>query len=390
MPNPRPILATLLAVGLLSSCGWLAPEPGVGEPVTWQELPGWQQGRQAEAWPALLASCQRLANEDPAWDALCAEARLLPEEPDAAQARAFFETRFRPRVVNSQDDDRDGLITGYYEPLLLGAREPGGPYRHPLYAPPPELVKLDMAAAYPALEGQRVRGRLTEEGVVKPFWTRAEIDTDPSPLAGHELLWVDDPIDRFFLHIQGSGRVRLTDGTTVAVRYGGQNGRPYRSIGKMLVERGELAREAVTLDRLRTWLRNHPDRMESLFNDNPSYVFFRLAERGSTQPTGTLNVPLTPQRSVAADPDHIPLGAALWLDTTLPLPQGGPGPAYRRLVFAQDTGGAIGGPVRLDLFFGHGQPAEWLAGRMKQRGRVYYLEPAWQFPETAPATEAAG
>jgi membrane-bound lytic murein transglycosylase A len=225
--------------------------------------------------------------------------------------------------------------------------------------------------------------------VVKPFYPREAIETEPSPLAGHELLWVDDPIDRFFLHIQGSGRVQLPDGETVAVRYAEQNGRPYRSIGKLLVERGVLEREAVTLDRLRTWLRNHPQEMQSVFNDNPSYVFFRLAERSNSQPTGSLNVPLTPQRSVAADPEHIPPGAALWLDTTLPLPQGGPGPDYRRLVFAQDTGGAIGGPVRLDLFFGHGDPAEWLAGRMKQRGRVYYLRPAWRYPDTDPAAEAA-
>jgi membrane-bound lytic murein transglycosylase A len=393
MPTARqarftgPLLALVAAA--LSGCGLRAPEPGVGHRIAWQQLPGWEQGRQSASWSALLASCRRLADEDPAWGALCAEARLMPDAAGPDRARAFLEKRFVPHAVHSRNGGRQGLITGYYEPLLHGSRERRGPYQHPLYAPPPELVKLELAEAFPQLPDQPLRGRLTPEGVVKPFWTRKEIESEPSPLAGHELIWVKSPIDRFFLHIQGSGRVRMAAGDTLAVRYADQNGHSYHSIGKELVERGELALESVTLDRLRKWLRDNPEARRPLFNTNPSYVFFHLAKGGS-QPIGSLNVPLTPQRSVAADPRHIPPGAALWLDTTLPLPGGGAGPEFQRLVFAQDTGGAIRGPVRLDVFFGHGHPAEWLAGRMKQDGRVYYLRPAWRYPEADAAAPAAG
>jgi membrane-bound lytic murein transglycosylase A len=213
---------------------------------------------------------------------------------------------------------------------------------------------------------------------VVPYLSRGEIGNGAGAerLKGNELLWVDDPVGLFFLQVQGSGRVQLPDGSVVRVGYADQNGHPYQSIGAQLVARGALAREEVNLDSIRVWLAAHPDEAEDVLNSNPSFVFFALreppAETSVDGPLGSLNVALTPQRSAAVDPSFIALGSPLWLDTTLPGAEPRP---YRRLLFAQDTGGAIKGPVRADVFFGHGPAAERLAGHMKQPGRLYVLLP---------------
>jgi membrane-bound lytic murein transglycosylase A len=368
------------ALLLLAGCAGLRPagEPGPGEPVDWTQVPGWHQGQQADAWPALLSTCRELGQREP-WRALCNEAELYPD-PGHAAVREFIRCRFVPRPVRDNRGGHRGLITGYYEPLLHGSRVRTDRYRFPLYAPPPDLVDIELGERFPALAGERVRGRFTPQGRVVPYYTRAEIESDSEPLAGNELVWVDDPVDRFFLHIQGSGRVRLPDGEMLSLDYADQNGHRYVSIGRVLVERGAMTREEVSLPSLRQWLADHPDRRQALFNANPSYVFFRLRDARRLAPIGTLGVPLTPRRSLAVDPDHIPLGSPVWLATRLPAPDHRErGSAFRRLVFAQDTGGAINGAVRADLFTGQGQPAEWLAGRMKQEGRLYMLEPAWRY-----------
>ena len=385
-PKHRPVLppllppfAALLAL-FLGGCASIgpAPEPGRGEAVEWRALPGWEGGRQAEAWPALLATCERLGDRPP-WKPLCADATPLPDAEDAT-VRTFLRGRFVPHRMRNGDGGDRGLITGYYEPLLEGSRQPTEHYRYPLYTPPPDLLRIRLGPRFPGLARERVRGRLTEERRVVPYYTRAEIEGEEAPLAGHELLWVDDPVDRFFLHIQGSGRVRLAEGGVVKVGYADQNGHRYVSIGKVLIERGELTREEVSLPTLRRWLENHPGKWRSLVNENPSYVFFRTREGADRGPRGSLGVPLTARRSVAVDPEHIPLGLPLWLTTRLPAPEHREeGRPYRRLVMAQDTGGAIRGPVRADLFTGQGQPGEWLAGRMKNRGRLFLLRPAWRY-----------
>jgi len=388
MSRLRPVHALFLAA-FLGGCASVGPppEPGPGEQVAWQALPGWAQGHQADSWPALLTTCARLGDEPP-WAALCNEAELFPDPTDA-QARQFLRGRFVPVRVHDGDGDNRGLITGYYEPLLEGSRQPTERYRYPLYAPPPDMLHIRLGKRFPRLAGERVRGRLTPERRVVPYYTRAEIEGPADPLAGNELLWVDDPVDRFFLHIQGSGRVRLADGEVVKVGYADQNGHPYVSIGKVLIERGELTREAVSLPTIRQWLANHPDQRRSLFNENPSYVFFRIRETGAENPVGSLGVPLTPRRSVAVDPEHIPLGLPVWLSTRLPAPDHrDSGRPFRRLVLAQDTGGAIRGAVRADLFAGQGESGEWLAGRMKSRGRLYLLRPAWRYPAPEPNLRA--
>lgn len=369
-------LGLLLPALWLGACQSLAPgEPGLGRPLAWDALPGWSSDRQAEAWPALRHTCTRLAGRNPAWQELCAEVRLMGE-PDDATARAFFETRFVPYAVNGDGSREDGLITGYYEPLLRGHTRKTGRYRYPLYKRPPDLLTVDLSSLYPELDGRPVRGRLLGRRVV-PYYSRAEIENGQVPLAGLEIAWVDDPVDLFFLHIQGSGRVRLNDGRELAVGYTDQNGHPYESIGRELIRRGEIKPEDISLHSIKEWLATHPDEIETLLNTNPSYIFFDVRDEKLSGPLGSLNVPLTPGRSVAVDRRYIPLGSPVWLDTTLP--QDPPRP-YRRLMFAQDTGGAIKGPVRADVFFGRGDEAEMLAGNMKQQGRLYVLMPVPRLP----------
>ncbi|MDH3637903.1 MAG: MltA domain-containing protein, partial [Gammaproteobacteria bacterium] len=244
-------------------------------------------------------------------------------------------------------------------------------HRFPIYRKPPDLLDIRLDSVYPELKDKRLRGRLIDDTVV-PYFSRAELDAGQSPLAGNEILWVDDPIALFFLHIQGSGRVQLTDGSIVAVGYADQNGHPYRSIGRRLIEMGALERDEVTMFSIRDWLRENPARATELLNSNPSYVFFTLRDNPDQGPIGSMNVPLTAERSVAIDPRVIPLGTPLWLDTTVPGKDEVP---YRRLVVAQDTGGAIKGTLRADLFWGRGRQAETMAGRMKQQGRIYILTP---------------
>lgn len=382
-----PGLGLLLIAGLLSGCvSWFAPPPGIGREVAFADLPGWTRGKHAAAWPALLNNCDKLVSPaasgsvrsaDPAWVGLCRDARSLVA-PDDAQARAFFEAHFRAHRVNG-DGSRDGLITGYYEPVLNGSFTRSDRFRYPLYRRPDNLVTVDLARLYPELKGKPLRGRLDGHRVV-PYYSRAEIgDAQKNPLAGDELLWVDDPVEAFILQVQGSGRVRLPDGSQVAVGYADQNGYPYRSLGARLIELGLMKREDVTLTSVRDWLAAHPDDTESLLNSNPSYIFFTLRDASLGGPLGSLGVVLTPEASVAVDPAFIPLGTPVWLDTTFP-----DGRKLRRLAMAQDTGGAIKGAVRADLFLGQGSDAGRLAGEMKQVGRLYVLLP--RQPEALAAT----
>ncbi len=372
-----------LAPALLLGACVTVPPPGIGAPVSWRELPGWNDERPAEAWATLELSCSRLVTRDPSWRSLCADASLF-SQPDDDTARAFFETRFQPHVVNGDNGRKhDGIITGYYEPLLHGSLKRSERFRYPVYGVPDDLLIVDLGGLYPELKDKRLRGRLDGRRVV-PYPARAEIAA--KKINAPVLAWVDDPAALFFLQIQGSGRIRLEDGEsattpslargprldpigeTLFVGYADQNGHPYQAIGSTLVGRGALKVEEVNLDSIRAWLASHPREAEGVLNSNPSYVFFARREQPAV---GSLQVPLTPQRSVAVDPAFIPLGAPLWLDTTL----NGQAP-YRRLMFAQDTGGAIKGPVRADLFFGFGTEAEKLAGNMKQPGRIFVLLPA--------------
>jgi len=367
MMKTRAFVAAGLSLALAGCASWFAPPPGIGREVAWSKLPGWEQDRHAAAWPALRKSCEKLVTRDAAWESTCLAARAL-ESPDDAAARTFFETHFRVHRVNA-GNGREGLITGYYEPVLNGSKTRDERFRWPLYKRPDNLLTIDLASLYPELKGRPVRGRLEGNRVV-PYYSRAEIGNGKSPLAGHELFWVDDPVEAFILQVQGSGRVRLPDGSEVAIGYADQNGHPYRSLGGALIQMGALTREEVTLTRIRDWLAANPEETAALLNSNPSYIFFTQRDASLDGPLGSLGVALTPERSVAVDPAYIPLGLPVWLDTILP-----DGTLLQRLAFAQDTGGAIKGPVRADLFIGRGTEAGRLAGEMKQPGRLYVLLP---------------
>jgi membrane-bound lytic murein transglycosylase A len=358
----------LLAVATLGACVHVPP-PGIGEAVSWDRLPGWNDERHAQAWPALQAGCKVLPQRDPSWVNICLYASLLAE-PDDAAARAFFETNFTAYAVYADEGKQDGLVTGYYEPLLYGSRTRTERYRYPIYARPDDLLIVDLGEVYPELKGKRLRGRIDGRRVV-PYHSRAQIENSKRP-AAKPIVWVDDSVALFFLHVQGSGRVQLAEGDMLFVGYADQNGHPYRSLGRRLVDMGVMKLEDVTMQSMRAWLAANPEQIVSLLNSNPSYIFFEERNSDLPGPIGALKVPLLAERAIAVDPAFVPLGVPVWLDTTLP--EEIPTP-YRRLVFAQDTGGAIKGPVRADLFFGFGDRAEDLAGKMKQPGRLYVLLP---------------
>lgn len=337
-------------------------------PVDFSALPGWQQDDLRQAWPAFQASCRVLAAR-PDWKTACAAGKLV-DPLDGSALRQYFETYFVPNLVRAPDGADSGLITGYYEPLLHGARTRGGAFQTPLYKVPDDLITVDLASVYPSLKGMRLRGRLVGNKVV-PYGTRAEIERARIP--GKELVWVDDPVEAFFLEVQGSGRVQLEGGDTVRVAYADQNGHPYKAIGRWLIEQGELTSAQASAQGIKAWIAAHPERRQELLNVNPSYIFFR-EERlpdPSVGPKGALGVPLTPSRSVAIDSSLLPLGAPIFLSTTEPASD----VPLQRLVMGQDTGGAIKGAVRADFFFGFGGQAADNAGRMKQRGQLWILLP---------------
>jgi membrane-bound lytic murein transglycosylase A len=272
--------------------------------------------------------------------------------------------------VLNPDGSGEGLITGYYEPLLKGSRKQSKRYRYPIYTTPDELLVIDLGAVYPELKNMRLRGRLQGRKVV-PYYTRAEIVNDSVPLQGKELLWVDDEIDLFFLQIQGSGRVQLENGEIVRVGYSDQNGHPYKSVGKVLVERGELALEKASMQGIRDWGQKNPRKLSELLQQNSSFVFFRELPADVPGPLGSLGVPLTAGRSLAVDPRAVPQGAPVFLATTWP----NTGRQLSRLMVAQDTGGAIKGNVRADFFWGFGAEAANQAGKMRQTGKMWVLLP---------------
>jgi membrane-bound lytic murein transglycosylase A len=387
-----------LAVALLAAACVTAPPPAppaprpslpaTYRPVSFGALPGWATDQVDLAWPAFRVGCAALARPGAAraelWTPICAAAERV-DERDATAIRAFFESHFIPYQVLAADGSDTGTITGYYEPLLAGSRTKSERYSVPLYAVPDDLLTIDLVALYPDLKGKRLRGRLDGHRVV-PYWSRADIDRGKAPLDGKVLVYVADPVEAFFLQIQGSGRVALDDGSVVRVGYADQNGHPYRSIARVLIDRGEIEASRASMQSIRDWGRRHPAELPALLDENPSYVFFRevptpapgTLEARIDGPIGTLGVPLAAERTLAVDPRSIPLGVPVFLATTYPLSDS----PLRRLMLAQDTGGAIRGALRADFFWGFGDDAGREAGRMKQDGRMWILWPKDAGPPT--------
>jgi membrane-bound lytic murein transglycosylase A len=392
--------APVLALALLSACATrpptvvvpptppvrpAEPPPAVVPPPTvetrplaypalrranWGEVEGWPGESAADAWVAFLRGCKVLAKQT-AWNAACAYAATR-SRPDDAGVRAFFEARFLPYRATNEDGSDEGLVTGYYEPLLRGDRVRSPRASYPVYGVPADLVTVDLAGVYPELKNMRLRGKLAGKKLV-PYPARRDIDA--GNVAAPVLGWVEDPVELFFLQIQGSGRIALPDGGHLRLGYADQNGHPYKSVGKLLVERGELKLEQASMQGIKRWGEANPDKLPGLLAENPSYVFFRELPDDLPGPLGALGVPLAGERAIAIDPRFVPLGAPVFLDTTRPNSDA----PLQRLVMAQDTGGAIRGGVRADYFWGFGPAAGEEAGKMKQRGRVWVLLPR-EFP----------
>ena len=356
----------------------LLPVPPL-TPVVWEAVDGWRLDDLPAALDAFVQGCATLKKRAD-WGTVCREAAGIASDPDTV--RRFFEERFIPHQVRNPDGSDTGLVTGYYIPNLNGSRQRSDRYRYPLYALPDDLLIVDLRSVYPDLANYRLRGRLVGRKVV-PYYSRAELDSDPAPLAGKELFWIDDPVELFFMHIQGSGRVLLDDGSAVMVHFADQNGYPFRSIGKLLIDRGEMTREQMSMQNIKAWAQQHPKETAALLNENASYVFFATLPGSPATAPGALGVPLIAERSIAVDTRTIPLGAPVFLSTTRPSSQ----EPLQRLVVAHDTGGAIRGAVRADFFWGQGEAAGALAGRMKQKGKMWVLLPRPETECTAPVPE---
>jgi membrane-bound lytic murein transglycosylase A len=364
------------------------------KPVAFAELPGWDEDDHAAALRAFVKSCPRVlappkeggAPPSPGLRGVCEEAsRIAAGRITKEAAKAFFETYFVPHAI--VHNGPSGLCTGYFEPLLQGSREPQGRFQTPIYKRPPDLVNLVDETQRGAKGSTLTHARRTEKGI-EPYATREEIDKGALKGKGLELMYLADAVDVFFLQIQGSGRIKLPDGSTVRVHYDGKNGHPYSSIGRYLIDNGILPADKMTMDELAKWLRADRERGLKVMWQNKSYVFFRELKGTEARegPLGVLNIPLTAGRSLAVDAGHHALGTPIYVSaptlTHVPKTRG-----FRRLMIAQDVGSAIKGPERGDIYFGSGEAAGAIAGKTKHPVKFYALLPR---SEPAKAAEASG
>ncbi|MBW1840831.1 MAG: murein transglycosylase A [Deltaproteobacteria bacterium] len=297
--------------------------------------------------------------------------RTKPSTPDLEK---FIRTNYRVYRSTGRDSDAQVLFTGYYEPILQGSLEKTDEYRFPLYTRPDNLLTVDLSLFSSRFKGEKIIGRIANQTFV-PYYNRKEID-GALLLNGQvrELAWVSDPVDLFFLHVQGSGRIYLNNGISINVHYHTTNGRPYRSIGKLLIDEGKIDRSEMSMQKIRSYLQEHPGEIKTVLNYNPSYVFFKIENEG---PLGYLEVKLVPGRSLALDRRVFPLSGLAFIETHKPLVDGD-GKIHtwsdcKRFVLNQDTGGVIRGPGRADLFWGNGAYAEIAAGHMQHTGSLYFL-----------------
>jgi membrane-bound lytic murein transglycosylase A len=342
-------------------------EPVSLRPIAFSDIDGWAADDHAAAFRAFLKSCRKAPDDD----AVSAAARVLLEPIDRETARAFFERYFVPHAV---EGGAPGFVTGYYEPEVQGARTRSAYFDVPVYARPDDLVTLAPEVAR-ARYNDRITGtRETLEGAV-PYYTRAEIEAGALEGRGLELLYLADPVELFFMQVQGSGLVHLDDGTRVRLTYAGKNGHPYTSVAKLLVERGALNTDAIDMETVKVWLRANPGRGRTLVQENQSYVFFRELshEEARDGPLGANGVSLMPGRSLAIDTEYHALGTPAFVTAPdLQTPEGQP---FGRLLIGQDVGSAISGRQRGDIFWGTGPDAGSIAGRTRHQARFHVLLP---------------
>ncbi|GAB4070145.1 MltA domain-containing protein [Ancylobacter sonchi] len=390
-----PILRPLLAAGLIlvspAVQARAVPSPApplfadaAVEPLAFADLPGWREDDPRAALAAFRRSCGKIRSGSdlvdparPVFTALkrtCRQAARLPARLSEARARAFFEREFRPLRVAPLTSDQ-GFLTGYYEPEVAGSRTRTDDYATPLYRRPPDLIlEIPSQDGVPANRGKAFR---EENGVRVPYYDRAAIDDGALAGKGLEVAFIRDPADAFFAAIQGSVRVRLPDGRLLRLNYDGHNGQPYTPVGRILVEKGIVPREKMSMDAIRAYIAAHPEEGKALMRENHSYVFFRIADQlsDSDGAVGAQGLPLVAERSIAVDKRIHVYGTPIFLDAQLPLGADGASQPFRRLTIAQDTGSAIVGPARADIFFGAGAEAGSIAGRIKDPGNFAVLVP---------------
>ena len=338
-----------------------APETARYEAVPFADLPGWDHALMAPSLRAFSSGCRRFGQ-------LCELAASVPAGDERA-AREFFEANFSPYALTSSETGDRGLITGYYEPVIEGSRTRSDVNRYPILGVPDDLIVVDLAAINPELRSLRLRGRVEGRRLV-PYYSRGEIDGRTGALPAPVIAWTADPVELFFLQVQGSGQIQLGGGERIRAGFADQNGHPYRSLGRYLVDRGELLLEQASMQGIKAWAAANPGKLQDALNYNASYVFFRELP-AADGPIGALNIALTAEYSLAVDRRFVPLGSPVYLASTYPLSE----ERLERLMAAHDTGGAIRGVVRADFFWGGGKDAGALAGRMRQQGKMWLLWP---------------
>jgi membrane-bound lytic murein transglycosylase A len=384
-PSAMPIsrktthIGPIVAAAVLAACTQTPPQPPKPQPETaryqataFEALPGWSRAALEPSLRAFLAGCPRITGA--ALSRVCALGQSAPKGDEAA-ARQFFESAFTPYALVSSNGPDTGMITGYYEPIIDGSRWYNATNRYPIFGVPDDLITVDLASVNPDLRNLRLRGRVEGRRLV-PYPTRAEIDARGASYPAPVIAWTSDAVALFFLQVQGSGQVRVDGGERIRIGYADQNGHPYRSLGRYLVDRGELLLEQASMQGIQAWAAANPAKLQEALNANPSYVFFRELPVTEDGPVGALGVPLTSGYSMAVDRRFVPLGAPVYLATTYPLSE----ERLERLMAAQDVGGAIRGVVRGDFFWGTGAEAGAAAGRMRQQGRTWLLWPRGEPP----------
>lgn len=357
-------------------------------PTTFNKLSGWDSDNQYQALLAFQQSCSEILKRKPDssfgknlpdfikstnanWQHICELALQLNPANDVT-ARNFFENEFQPYLVTNEGNST-GLFTGYYLPLLQGKLKHHGNYNVPIYGKPKDLIVINLGLFKPELLGIIVRGQIKDTNLA-PYPNREEINHGAITKTAPVLVWVNDRISRFFMQVQGSGLVQISPHKILLLGYADTNGQPYRSLGKTFITKGFLTKDTASMHGIRNWFSAHPEQIDPLLNSDPSFIFFRILAN-QQQPVGTENVQLTPQRSLAVDTRYIPLGAPIWLNALAPKTKITPGGVFQHLVVAQDTGGAIKGIIRGDIYWGGGQDAENIASDLKSPGQYWILLP---------------
>src|SRR6185295_7501527 len=344
------------------------PETALYQEVGFDALPGWPQASLSQSLRAFLVGCGR----PPAPLLVACELAARVPAGDETAARQFFESQFIAYSLRSSTSGDVGLLTGYYEPVIDGARLRDTDNRYPIYGIPDDLVVVDLATVNPDVRNMRLRGRLEGRRLV-PYLSRAEIEARGTEFSAPIIAWAADPVELFFLQIQGSGQVRLETGERIRIGYADQNGHPFRSLGRYLVDRGEMTLDQASMQGIKAWATANPQKLRDALNANPSYVFFRELKdlKDDEGPVGAQNVPLSAGYSLAVDRRFVALGTPVYLATNVPLSE----ERLERLMVAQDTGGAIRGVVRGDFYWGSGPDAGTQAGRMRNQAKMWVLWP---------------